>query len=252
VLLNAEVRSILPDDEDRLAGANVYNDKDSGPKIAAALKLTTACWQSGTCAIPAYDSATRTFLKANPYYEPRLTEIDTARDLNKQRAAQAKLIKDLEADADRYEFRKNASVKRTSPNRLRLPLDPGPLGEVKPQLAHYIESMWSSTSLSLEVEWTSPTAQVAELYRFFIEPGTGGRSWVDSTKKEVHLFSDVKSASIAHEIGHTLGFRDTYYNVWRPERCEYVTQYDEKDLMSNPATGAVTAEHWNMLAEQYR
>lgn len=103
----------------------------------------------------------------------------------------------------------------------------------------------------MRIEWKTAGPE-SGLYHFIVEPGTGGRSWMNWDKLEVHLFSEVRVGSIAHEIGHVLGFPDHYYDVWHPERCEYMSQYHETDVMSDSSTGSVTADEWRALDHRYR
>ena len=150
----------------------------------------------------------------------------------------------------KYSFKSNRSVKRASANELTLPLDGTAFSEALDQLAGYIESVWKKPTLSLKVKWIQPQA-VEGAFRFILEQGAGGRSYVLFSEFAVHLFPYVRSLSIAHEIGHVLGFKDHYYSVWSREKCGYINQSLETDLMSDSSVGSVSDQEWNDLEDAY-
>ena len=255
IWLNKSVRSIIPDDEDRLDGVNLYNDRNSGPLIARALQAVSACKADAGCHALILDIEARLFLAGNPLYTDKLKDFELhAADV--ERAAKlTRLENRLKTDLKRYDtatgFRLNPLVKRTSANELRLPLDAGALTGVQDSIAGFIEAVWSSKAISLKIDWVQSGPSYPDLFKMIVEVGTGGRSWVFWPTKTVHLFPDVKTRTIAHEIGHVLGFHDHYYGVWNAESCEYMEQYTERDLMSDSGVGSVTADEWAMLDERY-
>jgi hypothetical protein len=147
-------------------------------------------------------------------------------------------------------FTKNDGVRRASAESLEVELDPGPFADVRDELAAYIETVWASPSLALRVVWVD-AASHPNAYRVVLDSGSGGRSFVMRSERAVHLFPDVRARSIAHEIGHVLGFADRYRTTWDESACTYVTAVEKDDLMSNADAGVVTDAEWAVLAAKY-
>jgi hypothetical protein len=73
-------------------------------------------------------------------------------------------------------------------------------------------------------------------------------SW---SARTVTLEPDVTEKSIAHEIGHVLGFSDRYYTTYDAMTCRYSTVKDDADIMSQSSTGEVTDAEWAVLKAKY-
>jgi hypothetical protein len=133
---------------------------------------------------------------------------------------------------------------------LHVALDPGPFADAEDQLADYIESVWVSREMHLKVDWVSATFH-PEAFTFVRGEGEGGRSHVSWSARTVTLDPDVTEKSIAHEIGHVLGFSDRYYTTFDAQTCRYSVVKDDADLMSQPSTGEVTDAEWQVLKTSY-
>lgn len=249
--LDMSVKSILSDDQDRVVYHSNYTlGKDEAPLLRQVALAVSKCLADLSCGTPMLSEDEGKFIRGNSFYADKMNAVDWARSLNTKRSAISELDRQLERDLASNNFRSNLSVRRESVNRLVVPLDGSAFGDALDQIAGYIESMWKKSELALKVQWTQPTQYPGE-FRLFLNEGAGGRSFVSFDERTVHLYPYVRSRSIAHEIGHVLGFKDHYYTVWSPEKCGYVIQDTDEDIMSQPTTGSVTSEEWKELEDAY-
>lgn len=250
--LNAQVRSILTDDDYRITyGVNYYLKRDAYPNLRRLHTALTVCAADPRCVAPAYTRNLREFVDGNPYYLYFAKKIESTADAEATRGFIARFNKRLAADLKDCEFHKNDTILRTSLRELTVPMDSGSFEAVRTELASMIESIWSSPSRHVTVEWRNADPS-PDLYKVLLGEHFGGRSYVSYSKKQVMLFPDVRRKSIAHEFGHVLGFSDHYYTTWDPSTCKYTTESREDDIMSDPDTGSVTDEEWSELFKVYR
>lgn len=118
--LNAQVREILPDDEDRLDGVNLTLDKDAPPRVAEALNAVTACLaEEAGCREPLANPVAQDLIHSNPLYKRILRE-----------EGWTTLGRRLFSDLARHRMHPNPKVRRTSQRELVLPMEAGPLASV--------------------------------------------------------------------------------------------------------------------------
>ncbi len=129
-------------------------------------------------------------------------------------------------------------------------LDPGTLDGEKVRLARIIEGAWTSRPLAVHVRWTSQSSE-PRAHRLVTSRVAGEPSYVSDRLRQVHLAPDMPALAIAHEVGHVLGFSDRYAKTYEPTRCSYVEERHSGDIMSD-SEGAVSKEHWTLLADAYR
>lgn len=244
--LNSEVRAIILDDQYRLKGMNFSLDQNSGPLLASALRPVSECLKDSKCTKPAFSRHDREFLSRFHIYRDWLKTLDQEGEVEKKRKTIQDLHDWVSDDYERYLFRPNTLLKRSSQKELRISLSPGPFSEVRERLASYIESIWSSEELSIRIDWIDPT--FPEVFRFIVENAVGGRSWVNKRERLIHIYDEVTIGTLAHEFGHVLGFADHYYTVWNPESCTYTHHLDDSDLMSNSRKGVVTPGEWKIIS----
>lgn len=248
--LNLKVRALVLDDRMRiLDGANLYLDRDSGPAVLALAGAVGSCAVRDGCTEFSVPAGAHAFAESNPMYADYLRWYREGGGRDELRKKVEAFARRLRADARRFEFRLNKALTRPSRGELSVALDPGLLDPAREKLASYIEKVWSADGLALRVKWVLSDS-FPDAFRIFAETVTGGRSYVLEANRTVHLFPGVSAGSIAHEIGHVLGFRDHYYTVWKPQDCAYETQSRDEDIMSH-SDGGVLDEEWAELESAY-
>ncbi len=248
VSLNREALGILPDDLDRVEGYPQYFSHADGPKIKALSETIQACLDDSNCEEPAdFQKMVADLFPDHPVYPKKALSAHALASKAQKRESLKGFLDLLQDDQGLFRVRKNPGVKRSDAGTLRLEMDPSAFSSVKEQLAGYIESVWKSDGLRVVLDWV----QGPNSFQFFIDAGSGGRSYVIFRKKEVHLYNEVRARSIAHEIGHVLGFYDHYYTRWDEKSCVYRTEFNLADLMSDSTVGQVQPESWNQLNEIY-
>jgi|GEM_PF-6472315 len=246
-ILNSQVRGILTDDKDRIlkgyAYAVGYNDEKFLQGIS---KKVTKCLQNtSSCDRLDFNKEEGKWLEKQADYSSLLSDF-SKKDL-KLEALQT-LEKYIQMDIkSNFGFRKNPQIRREGSN-LWVPIYAGPFESVVSVFDRYIEAFWKSNNLNVRMHWMPKSP---ELFSMVLMPGTGGRSFVSRSEKKVALYNEVKARSIAHEIGHVIGFPDKYYVLWDNESCRYESQFREDDLMSSTTTGVVSKEDWARLDIQY-
>ncbi len=203
VELYAEVQGILPDDLDRVEGYPQYHRHDDGLKIKRLVDTISACLDDPNCEEPTeFEKSVRSAFPDHPVYPNQAKSVHAMATKDQKRISLKGFLNLLLDDQVIYQVRKNPGVKRVDAGTLKLEMDPTAFESVKDQLAGIIESVWKSDELRVVIDWVrEPNA-----FQFLIEAGSGGRSYVVFKKKEVHLFNEVRARSIAHEVGHVLGF----------------------------------------------
>lgn len=111
--------------------------------------------------------------------------------------------------------RPNDGVRRDG-ETFHVRLDPGPFAGSEDALRATIEPVWTNDSHRLVIDFVTNDPKA---FRVLLDDGSGGRSFVRWSDKTVHLFPDVRERSIAHEIGHVLGFADHYEVTSRGVTC---------------------------------
>ncbi len=247
--VNAEVRNILTDDQYRLNSGEEYAiSHGDEPLLKGIHDLTTLCLANINCTHPDFTLDALTWFNKQRYYSALFTKIKQANIHSESEPLLKELRNAIQIDLSEFQIRKNTSITRKGPE-LTLPLYPGIFSDVTEALANYSEPIWSSRNLKLKITWASRPDD--SIFSLILGEHAGGRSYVSFKKQEVHLESDVRAKSIAHEIGHTLGFKDHYYTTWNGTECKYTTEYREDDLMSDAEFASVTDDEWQTLDSTY-
>ena len=248
---NQDVHTLYTDDRNRILGdVNLYLNKDSGPLISHSAERLTRCLADAHCGQPIFDSFELEMVHGNFYFNRLLHKIGSETSFTGRRALIKRLSQSLNVAKRRYEFQPNSTVYRKSENEIILPLRPGPFAAVQLQLATWIEGLWRRGSKKLTIQWVADSKD-SKVSQLELSPEIGGRGSVSGDRTQIFIFPGGSIKSLAHEIGHVLGFRDHYFTVWHPEACEYVMQNNDEDLMSNSSTGSVTEEEWEELDRYY-
>lgn len=247
--LNTMVRNILTDERSRIVEGYGYAlSYDDEPVIEALLKATQACIQDHECKFPTYSEKGLKWLTKLNFYVRKQADLRAAANEYQRESALQEILDGLISTMKNFQMRKNSSITREG-KILHLPLYTSDLASVTDTLSRYIESVWTSAELSLKIDWKP--APTNDLFTVLFLRESNGRSFVTYKSKTVSLYNNVQAKSIAHEIGHVLGFKDHYYDVWDETKCEYQDQYREDDLMSDATYSTVLDEEWKVLQETY-
>jgi hypothetical protein len=145
-----------------------------------------------------------------------------------------------------HRFRPNPGVARTGPRELTVRLDPGDFHGREKALRRILEPAWRGPGgYRLRIEWVSGGA-----YRLRAHHDSS-RSFVNHKRRAMEFAHLAKTTTVAHELGHVLGFDDHYYSVWNGRNCYYLQEARLSDLMSSSDRGGITARHWEILDKAY-
>ncbi len=252
--LNQSIRSLLLEDQIRvLNGTNRGIDHENVVHIPHIKEAVEECIKNSNCTEPRFGGDTALAVKSIPMYRffDQAIRSFGQNEIESRRDFIGRFKKRLEADLGDHGFRENKRLQvETSGNQtvLRLAMDPGALGESEQGIMKsIIESIWAKDGVRIELGWQR-TQNPFDLFEvFFHADSPGERPYVMPGNKTMHLFPGTRTRSIAHEFGHVLGFDDHYYTVWDPDRCLYIYETNDSDLMSNSASGEVTPEEWRTL-----
>jgi hypothetical protein len=142
-------------------------------------------------------------------------------------------------------FRPNPSVSREGKNFV-VRLDAGEFRGAEKKLEK-IFSAWSGQGHTLKIRWVQNDP---DAYRMLAH-SRSSRSYVNHHDKTMVIANFAWTRTLAHELGHILGFADHYYSVWNGRNCYYTQESRLSDLMSDSQFGRVTAEHWRIMDEAY-
>jgi hypothetical protein len=145
-----------------------------------------------------------------------------------------------------HSFRPGA-VRRISRQEFEVSLNTGDFLGAETPLTELFEREWSSGGRKIRVKWAAddPAAYVLKAHFH------SARSYVDHRHRQLVIANFSWTKTVAHELGHVLGFDDHYYSVWHGENCYYTQESRVSDLMSNSETGRVTHGHWELLEKAY-
>jgi len=251
VNLNGWVRGVLTDDMNRVKNGVVFAfDETSGSAIEALRPAVEACWKADACEQISLNSAQAQALASQPFYAELFVRANKAITREERRGRISEIGMRLRQDYAQYAFVKSPHMRATAPGRYEVDLDAGDFADAKAAVKAYIEAVWKTETRSITVVFKD-RAQFPDLFRLELQPGVGGRSYVDYERRAVMLFPGVRSRAIAHEVGHVLGFPDVYFTIWDGETCTYGVRKNKQDLMSDPNSGAVLPAHWAELEKQY-
>jgi hypothetical protein len=221
----------------------------AGPEIYALLgNCADAEIESADCAGLDEAAVTRFLLDGNVSFRGFYRDWKEARTPVLRRRAFAELETFAEFLFDYDRPRKTAGI-RWNGDVLEAPMRAGDFEGYEEKLAGIIEKFWNVAGNTLRIRWVESDSGTAFVFRFLDRPGFP--SSVNRTKRVIRLANESRETTPAHEFGHVLGFRDRYFKIWRPRRCDYVFQFLNGDLMSEVSAGRVLPEHWRALQERY-
>jgi hypothetical protein len=175
--------------------------------------------------------------------------------LRKRRALIVKFDQQLENDSVFHLNEINRTVMQTQDANgnhiLELPLDGSAFSDTdRTTLKGFIEDVWKTGTNQVEVSWKN-SSDDSDLFKIFFSPNLSSVTFTQFQQRQVHLFDYNNNRTVAHEMGHVMGLDDHYYTLWNPDTCEYTTQINNDDLMSNQISGQVTTDEWSQLFDKY-
>lgn len=249
--LNSAVRGVLLDDVGRVVdGWNYGIGKDSAPALRSLRDVLVKCEADANCGDPDFTSVA-TFLSEQPYYKVYLNAIKVRTDKTEKREWVSRFIKRVNVELKSYEFVRNDLMLRQDSDHYVLPLGAGAFYGFTEEIQAFIETAWASaTGIKVKVEWRNPESSPL-LFRFLYRDAVGERAYVMRNERTINLFPSSYNTTVAHEIGHVIGFKDNYFTVWDEKNCRYENQSREDDIMSSSRSGNVLPEHWEKLQQEY-
>ncbi|MBS1958044.1 MAG: hypothetical protein JST80_01100 [Bdellovibrionales bacterium] len=254
-IVNNYARSLVSDDAKRIGGVNMGIDENTAPVIIDILTDTQKCAKDLSCVSPNYSKAELDAIAKVPYYTSYLADIHNSAQIGERRDLITGFVDRLQYDQDRYGFGLNDSIKTRKNNdkiEIELPLIvKGFSTEDRKTLTDLI-ARWTDknhSTLFRFVDGQDSTA--AKFYTLFFDNIPGKRDFTNTENREIHMIQYGDTRAFAHEIGHSMGFPDHYYEMWSPEQCTYTYRHNGDDIMSDHATGYVTDDEWKLLDKSY-
>jgi len=253
--LNATTRSLLTDDSNRvLSLRNMGISKDNVKMLPELFAKSDACQKKQDCFSFDWSSDELATLNGIPLYAHFLKKMDEASTNDQKRKVIDAWSRFIARDNALYSMQANAQVQVSQEGGktiYTLAIDGAQLTDNERSfLQASIENVWSSDTDQIRVEWGSQKTQ-PDLFHILFNNTSGNRSYVSRSDRAIHLFTRTDNRAVAHEFGHVLGFADHYYTLWDSEKCEYVNQINDLDLMSIAESGSVTPEEWSDLEKTY-
>jgi len=253
--LNAVTRSILTDDSNRVVSLrNMGISKDNVKMLPELFEKSDACQKKEDCFSFDWNADELAVLNGIPLYAHFLKKMDEASTNERKRKVIDALSRFIARDTALYSMQANSQVRVSQENGktiYTLAIDGAQLtDDERGFLQTSIENVWSSDTDQIHVEWGSQKTQ-PDLFHILFNNTTGNRSYVSRSDHAIHLFTRTDNRAVAHEFGHVLGFADHYYTLWDSEKCEYVNQINDLDLMSVAQSGSVTSDEWLELQKTY-
>jgi hypothetical protein len=143
-------------------------------------------------------------------------------------------------------FRPNRSVSRAGKDFV-VKLDAGEFKGAEKKLEKIFRQAWSSQGRAVRIRWVQGDPDAYRMKAHF----RSSRSYVSHQEKAMVIANFAWTRTLAHELGHILGFADHYYTVWNDRNCYYTQESRLSDLMSDSQRGRITAEHWAILDSAY-
>tara|TARA_Y100000590_G_scaffold201474_1_gene228963 strand:+ start:3046 stop:4251 length:1206 start_codon:yes stop_codon:yes gene_type:complete len=252
VLITLSVRGILIDDLRRLSGETDYSiQRQTLMALPEMNHKMVNCITNENCNQIDWDPKEVSLLRSESNYQSEIEEIlRHPADKNALVKLQSKFNQNLE----RVRFRQESGVKRIDENTLEVSLYSEIFGNDRDKAEQLLTHRWKSSELNVQINWL--TSPVNTLFQIVKDNLLGGRAHVtynkysDTDKKMV--LSDLSTTnSLDHEFGHILGFPDIYVTSWDEKNCEYKTEVNLADMMSDHTTGDTLPYHWEKLQKNY-
>jgi len=225
------------------SGRGAGADADAGAGSGSGFEVSSWSWED----------AQGLFLRtqsdpADPETKGRWRDLDTSLRFLLEKDSGRLLAgkKYLPPQATAHRFWPNDNVRRTGPREFTVRIRAGDFAGAEEKLRRLLEAEWQGGGYRVRVEFTEDPAAYTARANF-----RSPRSLVHHREKVMLIANYAWDRTVAHELGHILGFDDHYYSVWHKENCYYTQESRVSDLMSNSEKGHVGREHWRLLERAY-
>lgn len=256
--LNSAARGLLVSDQNRvLYGLSYEFDASAESKLRSLREAVREARQRGCraeCEDLRLSPALRDYLDQSRALGPSYRDFLRALNSSSRSRMHLEALEELLSTVlQRWDFFPEPTVRRTAIDTLQLTMNVGDLRGGEEIVRTYLEKVWSQFGLKLRVDFQTEAPRLPALYEFRYDSSFGGRAVMYREKlRYVQLYQGSRLATVAHEVGHILGFQDRYYEVWQPRNCDYVQSSQSTDLMSMSYTGRVLRSHIAELKTRYR
>lgn len=242
--LSKNFQYILSNDRWRiLDGANLLLDVGSELDLRSMIQKLDQCIIDQQCDPHTFtESEQRILTEFNIYAR----YFDKLSDATYDAAIVKNLRAEISADLWRYSFTKYNRAYRKE-NILHIPVYTKDFLMAKNAIDEIVDRFWNNFDLKIKIDWIDDIFD--SVYKIVFLQIPGGR--LNISHFELRLFPNPMDSSIAHELGHILGFNDTYFVIWNPIKCEYIQKTNLSDIMSSSEFGAVLDKHITTLKTQY-
>lgn len=251
--LNKQVRSLIFDDKSRILNwVNFSFEHSDEKKLKSLHKVMTDCISDVTCSLKNFDPNIEKWALTKSFYTYHINKIKSAQDKETLSKAKDNFLRRINDDIQTtfdYGFTpKNQADKSTKTLIVRI--DFSVFAPRQRKLANIIEKAWSVFGFNLKIE-----TEILEPFTFFnldISPNhTRASVKFGDTYNVMKISENVSLNTIIHEIGHVIGLEDRYYTLWNEDSCQYTSQYNKADIMSDSDAGRVLPENINRIIEKY-
>jgi len=231
---------------------NMERGNDSGALILAAESSITECLNKPECPLPLFSQNVEQFLKANTIYKDYVASTSNyGLPTPDSRTYLTKLLKRLQYDHELYEFFPDKLVRRISPTDIVADLDIGDFNGYEDKIEALITRVWTLGDHRIHINWKTSSTEGVTPYQFKVVANSDGRDGTSRGSRTISFHQNSRVTAFGHEFGHVLGFSDFYYDIWKPNLCEYDFEFNEADLMSDDVRGKVTEAEWTDLLKNY-
>jgi hypothetical protein len=202
------------------------------------------CYRDLECKNLIFSDAEEVWLRQSPLHRSILDRIS---DKSTTGVERRKLIAYLNQQAQfwqrKFQNTRNEQI-FVENGILIVPMDMSRFGQQAAIVIKKLEEAWSVHGLKIGIQNSKKG------YKVNVSPLLY-RSHVIREKNEVNLEYPISMRTFVHEFGHVLGLRDTYYTSFHQQKCGYIDEHRDTDIMSNSRTGMVLPEHIEKIKSLY-
>ncbi len=219
--------------------------KDNRETLEKALREVQTCLDLDSCHI--YDFSRRSiyFFKEGPRHRALWNDYYNNIGTDRSKVALSDLESLLLKDLNHYVFQKNDSVELKNQRELHIKLNLQGLGEDDIEQLNRALDEWSYGEHHISFSHAESGAKIID------NKIQGGRSFYNRSQNTIVLRQGWNHKTLAHELGHLIGFPDKYYSSFNNIECFYQFEFNTSDIMASSQSGNVGFKHWSKVLENY-